>query len=172
MLATIGLPGALLLAMAGAIGCDRLTKHVATVTLAGTPGRSFLGGAIQLEYAENPGAFLGLGSAWPPATRLVVFATATFLGLWLIASLSRRLRVWPASVGLGLIAGGSLSNLADRVVGGSVVDFLYVGVGPVHTGIFNVADVAIVAGAILVVAFGRIKAVRAPASPIPHPEGR
>lgn len=155
MLASMGLRGALLLAMAGTIGCDRLTKHLATGTLAATPGRSFLGGAIQLGYAENPGAFLGLGASWPPATRLIVFATATALGLWLIAALARRLRGRPALVGLGLIAGGSVSNLADRLVGGHVIDFLYVGIGPLHTGIFNVADVAILAGAILVVAFGR-----------------
>jgi signal peptidase II len=149
--------------MAGTIGCDRLTKLVATDRLAGTPGRSFLGGAIQLEYAENPGAFLGLGADWPPTTRLIVFATATALGLWLIVVLARRLRQGPALVGLGLIAGGSLSNLADRLVGGSVVDFLYVGVGPVHTGVFNVADAAIIAGAILVVTFGRSGATRRPA---------
>jgi len=141
--------------MAGTIGADRLTKHLAAGHLAGTMGRAFLGGAIQLEYAENPGAFLGLGSDWPPTTRLIVFATATALGLWLIVVLARRLHQWPSRVGLGLIAGGSLSNLADRLVGGSVVDFLYVGVGPVHTGVFNLADVAIVAGAVLLVAFGR-----------------
>lgn len=155
MPATIGLRGALLLAMAGTIGADRLTKRLATATLAETAGRSFLGGAIQLEYAENPGAFLGLGSDWPPATRLIVFATATALGLWLIVVLARRLHRRPALAGLGLIAGGALSNLADRLVGGSVVDFLYLEAGPVHTGVFNVADVAIVGGAILVVAFGR-----------------
>jgi signal peptidase II len=155
MLATVGLRGVLLLAMAGTIACDRLTKHLAADALAGRPGRSYLGGAIQLDYAENPGAFLGLGSGWPPAVRLIVFATATILGLWLIATLARHLRAWPVLVGLGLIAGGSVSNLADRLVAGHVVDFLYVGVGPLHTGIFNVADTAILAGGILVIAFGR-----------------
>jgi len=80
------------------------------------------------------------------------------LGLLLIAKLARRLRHGPALAGLGLIAGGSLSNLADRLADGTVVDFLYVGVGPLHTGVFNVADMAIVAGAILVVAFGRRRA--------------
>jgi signal peptidase II len=146
----------LLVATAATIGCDRLSKRLAADTLAGTPGRSFLGGAVQLEYAENPGAFLGLGSDWPPTTRLIIFATATALGLWLVVVLARRLRQPPALVGLGLIAGGSLSNLADRLATGAVVDFLYVGIGPVHTGVFNLADAAIVAGAALVVAFGRL----------------
>jgi signal peptidase II len=150
----------LLVAAAATIGCDRLTKHLATDALAGTPGRSFLGGAVQLEYAENPGAFLGLGAAWPPSVRLAVFAAATAFGIALITTLARHLRRGPALVGLGLIAGGSLSNLADRLATGSVVDFLYVGVGPVHTGVFNVADAAILAGAILVVAFGRTTGAR------------
>jgi signal peptidase II len=151
-----GLRAVLLVATAATVGCDRLTKHLATDVLAGEPGRSFLGGTVQLEYAENPGAFLGLGAGWPASVRLSVFAAATALGLLLIARLARRLRRGPALVGLGLIAGGSLSNLADRLADGAVVDFLYVGVGPLHTGVFNVADAAIVAGAILVVAFGRV----------------
>ena len=155
MLATIGLRGALFLAMAGTIGCDRLTQHLATDTLAGKAGQSFMAGTIELDYAENPGAFLGLGSDWPPTTRLIVFATATALGLWLVVALARRLRQRPALVGLGLIAGGAVSNLADRLVVGRVIDFLCVGIGPLRTGIFNVADVAILSGAILVIAFGR-----------------
>jgi signal peptidase II len=151
----IGLRAALLIATAATVGCDRLTKHLASDALAGAPGRSFLGGAVQLEYAENPGAFLGMGAGWPASVRVTVFAAATALGLLLIARLAQRLRRGPALVGLGLIAGGSLSNLADRLADGAVVDFLYVGIGPVHTGVFNVADTAIVAGAILVVTFGR-----------------
>jgi len=56
------LRAALLVATAATVGCDRLTKHLASDALAGEPGRSFLGGMVQLEYAENPGAFLGLGA--------------------------------------------------------------------------------------------------------------
>jgi signal peptidase II len=161
----LGLRAALLVTTAATIGCDRLTKRLATDALAGTPGRSFLGGAVQLEYAENPGAFLGLGAGWTAGVRLAVFAGATVLGLVLIATLARHLRREPAQVGLGLIAGGSLSNLADRLATGAVVDFLYVGVGPVHTGVFNIADAAILAGAILVVAFGRPRATGDPRTP-------
>jgi signal peptidase II len=152
----------LLLATAATVGCDRLTKHLATDALAGAPGRSFFGGAVQLEYAENPGAFLGLGATWPPGIRLAVLTACTALGLVVIAAIARRVRAMPARVGLGLIAGGALSNLADRLAAGSVVDFLYLELGPLHTGVFNVADVAIVVGGALVVAFAQ--AQRAPAA--------
>jgi signal peptidase II len=151
----IGRRGVLLVAAAATIGADRLTKSLATAMLAGTPGHSWLGGAVQLEYARNPGAFLGLGGSWPGGVRLAVFTTFTVLGLVVIAALARRVGALPARVGLGLIAGGALSNLADRLFSGSVVDFLYLELGPLQTGVFNVADVAIFTGGALVVAFAR-----------------
>ena len=52
----------------------------------------------------------------------------------------------PALVGLALYFAGGASNLVDRVMRGSVIDFLNVGVGPLRTGIFNVADMAILLG--------------------------
>jgi signal peptidase II len=152
MLARSSLRVALLAAMAGTIGCDRVTKLVATATLADAPARSFLGGTLRLDYAENPGAFLGLGADWPPEVRAAVFTAAAAIGLVVVAGLAWRLRQVPlALVGLALFAAGSLSNLVDRVAYGSVVDFLNVGIGPLRTGIFNLADVAILAGAALVV---------------------
>lgn len=141
---------ALLLAAAGTIGCDRVTKHLATANLAGTPARSFLGDTLRLDYALNPGAFLGMGADWPPEWRAALFTGAAFIGLAVVVLLAGRLRHSPtALVGLALFAAGTVSNLVDRVANGVVVDFLNVGVGPLRTGIFNVADVAILAGAIL-----------------------
>ena len=164
-----GLRAALLVAAAATIGADRLTKHLATATLAGAPGKAFFGGAFQLEYARNPGAFLGFGAGWPGSVRLAVFTGFTVLGIAVIAVLARRIRSLPAFVGLGLIAGGALSNLADRLVAGSVVDFLYLELGPLHTGVFNVADVAILAGGVLVMLFGQASPRPASTSPPDEP---
>ena len=59
-------------------------------------------------------------------------------------------------VAVGLIAGGGLSNWIDRLAhGGFVTDFLSVGFGPVRTGIFNLADVAVVAGVVGVLRLSR-----------------
>ncbi|MET0554978.1 MAG: signal peptidase II, partial [Vicinamibacteria bacterium] len=55
-----------------------------------------------------------------------------------------------AGVGLGLVWAGGLSNLLDRVRDGHVVDFVMLSAGPLRTGVFNVADVAITAGVVLV----------------------
>ena len=56
-----------------------------------------------------------------------------------------------SKLGLVLFVAGGASNWVDRVAQGSVVDFLNVGVGPVRTGVFNVADVAIMLGGVVIV---------------------
>jgi signal peptidase II len=140
---------ALLGVVLATIGCDRVTKHVATATLAGEPARSYLGNLIWVGYAENAGGFLSLGASWPPGVRTFVFTAAAGLLLLALAvfGLRRRARGWQA-LGIALFVAGGASNWIDRLLHGSVVDFLNVGIGPVRTGIFNVADVAILLGAV------------------------
>ena len=143
----------LCLLLAATAGCDRVTKHYAMTTLAGTPSQSFLGDTVRLDYQENPGGFLSAGAGWNAQTRTVVFQLAN--GAFLLGTLFMAYRYkWSrlAAVGLILFVAGGLSNLIDRVAIGTVIDFLNIGVGPWRTGIFNVADVAIMAGiAILIV---------------------
>ena len=129
------------------IGCDHVTKNIATYALAGTPPRSFLADTVRLAYVENTGGFLSLGAALPPALRTAVFTVATGLMLIGLAVFALRsgLGGWPV-LGLALFAAGGASNWLDRVVRGAVVDFVNVGIGPVRTGVFNVADVAIMVG--------------------------
>jgi signal peptidase II len=143
----------LCLLLAATAGCDRVTKHLAVTNLAGSPGQSYLGDTIRLDYHENPGGFLSAGATWRPETRAVVFQIAN--GLFLFGTLILAVRFqWSrwAAAGLILFVAGGLSNLIDRVAMGSVIDFMNVGVGPFRTGIFNVADVAIMAGVALLIA--------------------
>jgi signal peptidase II len=133
--------------MVTTVGCDRMTKIVATNTLAGTAGRTYLADTVRLAYVENTGGFLSLGADLPPAARTAIFTVATGLMLLLLLGFVVRHRHagW-AAFGLALFVGGGASNWFDRALRGSVVDFLNVGVGPLRTGIFNVADVAIMLG--------------------------
>ena len=143
----------LCLLLAATAGCDRVTKHLAMTELAGAPAQSYLGDTIRLDYHENAGGFLSTGAGWAPQTRTAVFQLAN--GAFLIAALVMAFRYkWSrlAAVGLMLFVAGGLSNLVDRVAIGTVIDFLNIGVGPWRTGIFNVADVAIMAGTLLLVA--------------------
>ena len=145
------------------VGCDRVTKHLASENLAGEPTHSFLGDTIRLTYALNTGGFLSLGAGMPPALRTAVFTIATGAILLLMAALAWRERssVWHAAAFSLFIAGGA-SNWFDRLRDGSVVDFLNLGIGWLRTGIFNVADVAIMAGVALFV-FAELRS-RSPSS--------
>jgi signal peptidase II len=145
----------LCLLLAATAGCDRVTKHLAVTTLAGMPGQSYLGDTVRLDYHENSGGFLSTGATWRPAVRTGVFQIAN--GLFLLGTVIFAARYqWSrlARIGLILFLAGGVSNLVDRVTMGSVIDFLNVGIGPVRTGIFNVADVAIMAGMVLLIVDG------------------
>jgi signal peptidase II len=137
----------LLLLILTAVGCDRVTKHMATTTLAGTPVRSYLGDTVRLAYVENRGGFLSLGAELPHPVRTAVFTGATGIVLFGLAAVAIRNR-WAGwrAFGVTLFIAGGLSNWIDRVLHGRVVDFMNVGVGPLRTGIFNAADVAIMLG--------------------------
>jgi signal peptidase II len=134
------------------IGCDHASKLAATALLAPAETVSFASGALRFELAYNEGAFLGLGSALPPALRMLVLGALVPLALCVfVVRLLRTGSPAPAElVALGLVAGGGLGNWLDRVAsGGLVTDFVSVGYGPLRTGIFNFADVALVGGVLL-----------------------
>ena len=144
----IGLRLVLLIAIGATIGCDRVTKHVAATTLSEASSRSFLADTFRLEYVENTGAFLGLGADWPPLVRTAVFGVGNGLLLLALAVAALRGR-WSrrALLAAALFIAGGASNLLDRITYGMVIDFMNVGIGPLRTGIFNVADMAIMLGA-------------------------
>jgi len=147
MLSKIGKWLALLLLVVMTIGCDRVTKQLATENLAGEPTRSFLADTFRLTYAQNLGGFLSLGAGMPPALRNAVFTVVTGALLVVLAVFAWRQRgsAWHAAAFALFISGGA-SNWFDRFSDGRVVDFMNVGVGWLRTGIFNVADVAIMLG--------------------------
>jgi signal peptidase II len=150
----------LLLTLTACVGCDQLSKSAARTYLPRTTVVSLMGDTVRLEYAQNPGAFLSLGAALPKAARRMVFTfgiAAVVLGAFAIAIFAPRLRTFQR-VALTCVAAAGLGNLIDRVVqDGYVTDFLNVGVGPIRTGIFNVADVILMVG-VAVLLFVRPKA--------------
>ena len=133
------------------VGCDQATKSVAKAYLSETHSVVLLGDTVRLQLAKNYGAFLSLGSSVGEASRGVLFSVV--VGAVLSALLAYLFISKPENpivgVSVALIVGGGVSNLIDRMRYGYVVDFLNVGVGPVRTGIFNVADMAIMLGVVL-----------------------
>ncbi|QYB05113.1 signal peptidase II [Rhodococcus sp. USK10] len=139
----------LLFAIAGTIlATDLLTKILAVANI--EPGRPvwLIGDLVSLRLVRNPGAAFSMatGMTW----LLTLVAVGVVVG---VVRIGRTLRSPWWALGLGLVLGGALGNLVDRffrapgVMQGHVVDFVSVGWWPV----FNVADSAIVCGAILLV---------------------
>ncbi|HJW95641.1 MAG TPA: signal peptidase II, partial [Thermoanaerobaculia bacterium] len=131
------------------IALDQYTKHIARQTLAMSAPRHY--SILTLLYAENSGAFLSLGANLPPETRSLIFSgvVAVALAIGMYALMTNRIGNNADSIAVAFILGGGIGNLIDRVArGGRVSDFLYLAVGPLHTGVFNVADIAITGGVI------------------------
>lgn len=131
---------------------DRLTKMWAEGVLAGRAPLEVIPGVLSFNYTTNSGGAFGLGRSAP-----WLFATATVAVSLVIVVMSLRLSRPMVAVSLGLILGGALGNLTDRVangpaLSGHVTDFIDFHVWPV----FNLADSAIVLGAVmLAIATGR-----------------
>jgi signal peptidase II len=141
-----------LLLLLTTVGCDRVTKHLAIVRLAGSPARSYLNGTVRFEYAENPGAFLSMGASLPDWVRTGFFTFGAALGLAAVTVAAFKLRRTKMPfIGAVLFVAGGASNLVDRITQGTVVDFMNVGIGSLRTGIFNCADVALMAGVALMI---------------------
>ena len=105
-------------------------------------------GFFSLTYLTNTGAAFGILAGHPVWWRQAFFVTVALVALVFIGFMYRRLRndsVW-YEVALAFIAGGAIGNLVDRVLLGSVTDFLDVYVGTHHWPAFNVADSAISVG--------------------------
>ncbi len=142
-----------LLVFAVCVVGDQAAKRVATQWLGGKPAVELLGGIVRLERVENAGGFLSLGAGLPGGARWAVYVLGVGLGLALLAAyLLRRPMSAGKAAALALILGGASSNWIDRVTrGGTVVDFAQLRLGSLHTGVFNLADMAILAGASLLV---------------------
>ncbi|MFO0597166.1 MAG: signal peptidase II [Myxococcaceae bacterium] len=135
----------------GQIALDQWTKQLATEHLKGRPAMTWLGDSVRLQYATNEGAFLSLGAQLPPGARYWVLTIGVGALLLALAGYALfNVKVDRLQVGsYALIASGGFSNWVDRArFDGSVVDFMNLGFGSsaVRTGVFNVADIAILVG--------------------------
>jgi signal peptidase II len=132
----------------GTVVLDLITKLIAEATLLRTPGVSVFGDWFQLRLVYNQGAAFGLHVG--PYSRWIFF-TVALVAVFVLTRMSRggppgdRFR----QLALGLVAGGAIGNLIDRIRSPrGVVDFLDVGVGALRWPTFNVADIAVSCGAI------------------------
>jgi len=148
----------LLFVLLSCVGCDQATKTVAQSQLRAAAPQSYFGDLIRFEYAENTGAFLSLGSGLSETQQYWIFTIAVAIilsSLFVLALRESKKLHWAMLIAFALYLGGGIGNLIDRFLhDGRVIDFMSIGVGNLRTGIFNVADMAIMAGTVLIVWFG------------------
>ena len=117
------------------------------------PPRSYFADMVRLDYEQNPGGFLSVGANLPNSYRTVLFVGTNcvmILGLLSFLFIKRNIP-FLLFVSLVYVLSGGVGNLIDRVCNnGLVTDFINVGIGPIRTGVFNVADIAITFGAIAI----------------------
>ncbi|MFF7362868.1 signal peptidase II [Streptomyces sp. NPDC008125] len=127
---------------------DLISKTLVVAKLEHHDPVEIIGDWLKLEAVRNPGAAFSMGEAFT-----VVFTVIAAAVIVVIIRLARKLRSLPWAIALGLLLGGALGNLTDRlfrapgVFKGAVVDFI----SPAHFAVFNLADSAIVCGGILIV---------------------
>ena len=141
-----------LLTILTCVGCDQATKATAKFYLPHSQAISYADDLFRFQYTENTGAFMSIGAHLPAHLRELIFT----LGASLIVAVTLGLLLYKSTltnrttIGLSLICGGGIGNLIDRIFyKGHVVDFLNIGIGSFRTGIFNIADVTITVGTIL-----------------------
>ncbi|HEX5568721.1 MAG TPA: signal peptidase II [Streptomyces sp.] len=131
-----------------AYALDLITKIIVVAELEGHEPIELIGTWLRFQAVRNPGAAFGIGEALT-----IVFTAIAVAVIVVIIRIARRLRSTPWAVALGLLLGGALGNLTDRifrspgVFQGHVVDFI----APAHFAVFNLADSAIVCGGVLIV---------------------
>lgn len=140
----------------GVVLVDQLTKWWAVNDL--TDGPIHVVWTLDFTLAHNTGAAFSSAQAFGPLIGILALALVAGL-VWVGRAIDNR----PGAVSLGLVLGGAMGNLCDRIfregdglLGGPVVDFIDLGWWP----IFNVADMSIVIGGILLLLFGLREEVR------------
>ncbi len=144
---------ALAITAVSAVALDATTKQLVLTHVADTEPVRLLGGAVYLSVTRNSGAAFSIGSGYT-----MIFPIIALVVVGAIIWLARSLRSMPWALSMGLILGGALGNLADRIfrapgpMRGHVVDFISVfdEAGRVFP-IFNVADSALFCGVVLAI---------------------
>jgi signal peptidase II len=134
------------------IGLDQFSKFQVRERVVPGSRTEIIGKQLQLMNVENSGAFLSMGSDSNPTVKLIflLIVPSIVLGLVLYYVITDKTLDKKSIIGFSCIAGGGIANVYDRLLYGSVTDFLYMDFGGVFkTGVFNIADMSVTTGMIL-----------------------
>ncbi|HET9054305.1 MAG TPA: signal peptidase II [Cyclobacteriaceae bacterium] len=134
------------------VGCDQVSKSLVRNRIGEYEQISVVENYIKLMRVENEGAFLSLGTSLPKMARFILLSLfpLAMLGFGIGYIFTRKNLSRAITFGFAFVIGGGLGNLYDRLVYGSVTDFLHIDFVLFQTGIFNMADVSIMTGMAIV----------------------
>ena len=142
------------------IGLDQFSKFQIRERVVPGSRTEIIGKQLQLMNVENSGAFLSMGSNSNPTVKLIflLIVPVIVLGIVLYYVITDKTLDKKSIIGFSCIAGGGIANVYDRLLYGSVTDFLYMDFGGVFkTGVFNIADMSVTSGMILLLMSSFIK---------------
>lgn len=134
------------------ISCDQISKSVVRQKVHDYQEISVIKNFITLTKVENAGAFLSLGNTLPDSIRFILLTLLPLIvlgfgiGFLFLKNNLSKLQL----LGFTFVLGGGIGNIYDRLIHGTVTDFLHIDFGIVQTGIFNMADVSIMTGVFIV----------------------
>jgi signal peptidase II len=130
---------------------DRLTKWVVSQNITLHDSVDVIPGVFRLTHVQNQGAAFGLFSESPSEWKVAMLILFSIAALAVVSALLWRNgnAMNTTAIALSLVFGGALGNLWDRISDGRVIDFLDFYLGSHHWPAFNIADSAIVVGALL-----------------------
>jgi signal peptidase II len=136
----------------GTIAVDQISKVIVRANVTPYQESNILGSYFTLNNVENTGAFLGMGSDLHPTIKLIflLILPVLVLGYLIYYIFKNKDMEAYGLIALCSIAGGGIANVFDRIVYGSVTDFLHINLGGgIRTGIFNMADLSVTTGMII-----------------------
>ena len=152
-------------------GCDQVSKVIVRERIEYNEHIEVVSDYFTLTKIENTGAFLSLGHSLPNWLRIILLLSLPMIVIAaaLYYILTRKELSMFLVTGICFALGGGIGNIYDRIVYGSVTDFMHMDFGLFRTGIFNFGDVSITIGIIMILLHS-IFAKKTPESPESNPE--
>jgi signal peptidase II len=135
------------------IGCDQISKSIVRQRIDYNEQIGFLNNYLTLTKIENTGAFLSVGQFLPQPIKIIllIILPLVLLGLAFIYLFTKKGLSNVTITGITFVVGGGVGNIYDRLIYGSVTDFLHIDFLIFQTGIFNMADVSIMTGTFVII---------------------
>jgi signal peptidase II len=143
----------ILIILISTISCDQISKSIVRNRVDYNQSISLINNYLTLTKVENTGAFLSFGNKLPRLLSIIllIIIPIIVLGSFLFYLLTSVHLSNLKTLGIIFIIGGGIGNIYDRVLHGSVTDFLHMDLVIFQTGIFNIADVSIMTGGFILI---------------------